>query len=354
MSQPRIAVLGTGANGASIGADLVNAGHDVTFIEQWPAHVEAMRADGIRVEEPTGASVTAVEKVMHVCEVATLRVPFDIVYLVVKAYDTRWSAELIKPALADDGVIVGLQNGMTTDDVASIVGAERSLGCVIEIAANMFDPGVVVRQTPVSGTWFGMGSPDGAAAAKLGPAAEILRAAGRVDEQDDVLSAKWMKLVGNAAEFLPSAILDLAMVEALRIPAIRELADVAGREALDVGIARGHEIVPIFGSEELAEHGQETYAAAVLDAILDGWSLPDTRVALLQDWAKGRRGEGEDINGLVVTEARRLGMATPVNEVLVDWSQRIERGELAYEMANIEPLVEACRQARTAASASAA
>jgi hypothetical protein len=33
---PRIAVVGTGANGAGIGVDLVRAGHDVTFIEQWP------------------------------------------------------------------------------------------------------------------------------------------------------------------------------------------------------------------------------------------------------------------------------------------------------------------------------
>ncbi len=42
----RIAVLGSGANGASIGADLTAAGLDVTLIEQWPAHVEAMRRPG--------------------------------------------------------------------------------------------------------------------------------------------------------------------------------------------------------------------------------------------------------------------------------------------------------------------
>ena len=55
MAEPqRIAVVGTGANGAAIGADLTNAGHDVTFVEQWPAHVEAMRAHGIRVETPGG------------------------------------------------------------------------------------------------------------------------------------------------------------------------------------------------------------------------------------------------------------------------------------------------------------
>ena len=41
----KIAVLGAGANGASIGADLTRAGEDVLLIEQWPAHVEAMRAN---------------------------------------------------------------------------------------------------------------------------------------------------------------------------------------------------------------------------------------------------------------------------------------------------------------------
>lgn len=49
---PRIAVLGAGANGASIGADLIAAGHDVTLIEQWPAHVEAMRSHGLRIAMP--------------------------------------------------------------------------------------------------------------------------------------------------------------------------------------------------------------------------------------------------------------------------------------------------------------
>lgn len=47
MTSPVIAVLGTGANGATIAADLTRAGHDVVLIDQWPAHVEAMRANGV-------------------------------------------------------------------------------------------------------------------------------------------------------------------------------------------------------------------------------------------------------------------------------------------------------------------
>ena len=134
----RVAVMGAGANGASIGADLTAAGLDVTLVEQWPEHVEAMRSRGLRVVLPEGATTHRVE-VVHLCEVATLRRPFDVVLLLVKAYDTRWAAELMKPLLAPDGLMVGVQNGMTLDDVADVVGEHRTLGCVIEISSMMFD-----------------------------------------------------------------------------------------------------------------------------------------------------------------------------------------------------------------------
>ena len=45
----KIAVLATGANGCCISADLVRAGLDVSMIDQWPAHVEAMRANGLMI-----------------------------------------------------------------------------------------------------------------------------------------------------------------------------------------------------------------------------------------------------------------------------------------------------------------
>ena len=52
MATKRIAVLGAGANGASIGADLTRAGLDVVLIDQWPEHVQAMRTRGLRIEMP--------------------------------------------------------------------------------------------------------------------------------------------------------------------------------------------------------------------------------------------------------------------------------------------------------------
>ena len=145
MSGRRIAVLGSGAQGLGVGADMVRAGLDVTFIEQWPAHVEAIRERGIEIRMPEETTVTQV-RALHLCDVATLRERFDLVFLVTKAYDSRWACELIKPVLADDGLVVGLQNGMSIDDIAAVVGPERTIGAVIEMASNMFEPGIVNRE----------------------------------------------------------------------------------------------------------------------------------------------------------------------------------------------------------------
>jgi hypothetical protein len=50
---------------------------------------------------------------LHVCEVATLKEPFDIGFVVLKTNDARWGCELIKPYVAEDGVAIGVQNGTT-------------------------------------------------------------------------------------------------------------------------------------------------------------------------------------------------------------------------------------------------
>ena len=337
MTGKRIAMLGTGATASGFAADMVGAGLDVTLIDQWPAHVEAMRANGLRVELPD-ESVTTPVAAYHLCDVATLRAPFDIVLIGVKAYDTRWACQLIEPLVAPDGLVVGLQNGMTMDVVASIVGPERTLGAVIEVAANMFEPGVTVRQTPPAGTWFAVGAYDEATRGREAEVADVLRHAGAVEIRDDVRSAKWMKLVANAAEFLPSSILGLPLADSVALPGILEVMRAAGREAMRTGIGLGHQLVPIFGDKRVEVNDPDHHATVLFDAVLKGWTLSDTKVASLQDWMKGRRGEVDDINGLVVEGQERLGGETPVNRQLVEIAQRIERGELAPDPSNADLL----------------
>jgi 2-dehydropantoate 2-reductase len=339
MPDLKIAVLGTGANGAAIGADLTRAGLDVTLIDQWPANVERMRADGVRQAMPDETSLTQV-RALHLCDVATLREPFDLVFVVVNAYDTRWICELIKPHLAADGLVVGLQNGMTIDVMAEVMGAERTLGAVIEVSAAMFDPGVVERHTPVSGSWFALGGLHPAVdGGRIEAVAEILRHAGAVAVVDDIRSAKWMKLVVNCAELVTSASLDLPLLRAAQVPGMHDFMLRTGKEAVRTSIALGQRIVPIFGLEDVDPDRPELFVERMLEAVYTRWSLPHTLTTVLQDWRKGRRSEVNELNGYVVRQQGLLGGTAPANARTVEVAHRIEAGSLEPGIENAELLL---------------
>jgi 2-dehydropantoate 2-reductase len=332
----RVAVLGAGANGAGVAVELAAAGVDVTLIEQWPAHVEKMRADGLRIEMPDRVLETPVDA-RHLCEVAEITRPFDVVLMLMKAYDTRWAAELIKPVLAADGLLAGVQNGFTADVIADVVGPERAIGCVIECSAMMEHPGVVERHTAPENSWFAVGSLSDATAGREAEVADLLALAGRTEVVDDIRSAKWMKLVSNATTLVTTAILGEPMLASLKHEAMRDLMIASGREALAAGLAQGYEIQPIFGltADDLTD--RDTVVEKLLDALYSGFVLPTTTTTILHDWSKGRRSEVDDINGLVAAE---LGDAAPVNRAVVAMAHRVERGELEPRIENYAELAE--------------
>ena len=338
MNTPRIAILGSGAQGAGVGADMIRAGHDVTFIEQWPAHVDAMRRNGVEIRMPDETTTTQVE-VLHLCEVATLREPFDMVFLVMKAYDSRWATQLIAPYLTADGVVVGLQNGMSVDDIASVVGLERTIGAVIEMASNMFEPGVVNRQNPPSSAWFAVGAPQGGSTERAAEVQAVLSSSGTVEVSDDIRSSKWMKLIANAGELVPSAILDLPLNSAAAIPEVREFMISCGREAARATVASGSRLVPVFGLRDDQVTEPDRYAEELLEQVLTRFSFHDTLTTVLQDWRKGRHAEYAEVNGHVVDVLAAHGQDAPANRRTVELARRIERGEIEPGIQNVELMV---------------
>ncbi len=337
---PRIAFLGTGAQGASIGADFALAGLDVTFIEQWPDHVNAIRANGITVNLPT-RSINAKVPALHLCQVAEVKEPFDVVFVVVKAYDSKWACQLIEPVLAKDGLVVGLQNGMTHEDIAAIVGRERTIGAVIEIASNMWVPGVTNRQNDQEESWFALGALDPKTQGRVEAVADLLRNAGRVEVTDDIRSAKWMKLVVNAAELIPSAIVNMPLGEAARAPGMLDVMRAAGYEAMRAALADGAKIVSIIGMPPVTSNSPERYVDQIFEEVLRTFSREDTLTTSLQDWRKGRRAEVLEVNGWVVDILKAHGQAAPINQRVVEIAFEIEKGVRQADPDNARLLIEA-------------
>ena len=334
MSGPRIAVFGAGANGGAIAAALHGAGLDVTAFDPWPAHVEAIRRDGLSVERAGVARTTPVAA-RHLCELAEPTAPFDLLVLGVKAYDTRWSCELLRTHLAESGTVVAVQNGVTLDEVSAVFGADRSVGAVVEVAANLFEPGRIVQEAPL---WLALGGETPAAQARAAAAAELLGAAATTTTTDEIRSAKWMKLVANACELVPSAILDLPLAEAIARPGVYDAMLAIGQEALDVALASGRRIVPIFAPDPPPEAlTREGYVRHLLGVVLDAYTLPTTLTTVLQDWRKGRRAEIDDLNGLVVRAAGGAERA-PLNHRVASLARAIEEGREAAGPGNASRL----------------
>lgn len=339
MSEPRIAIVGSGANGASIGADLTAAGLDVTLVEQWPEHVATMRERGIRIEMPERTLEIEVDA-RHLCEVATFREQFDIVLLLMKAYDARWSSQLIEPYLKPDGLLAGVQNGMTTDVIADVVGPRRTVGCVIEISSMMTEPGIVRRDSGPDRSYFAVGGIDPAVEGREHEIADLLsHSAAVVDIVDDIRAAKWMKLISNSTTLATSAILGLPIIEAAKLEEMRALMVRSGEEAVRAGHAQSFPVLPIFGLEA-KQMRRDDLVPFLLETLLQGFVLPETTTTILHDWLKGRRSEVTDINGAVVAALARVGEPAPVNSAIVEIGRRIECGELAPDPSNLSLLVD--------------
>ncbi|MBI4305253.1 MAG: 2-dehydropantoate 2-reductase, partial [Chloroflexi bacterium] len=63
----RIGIVGAGAIGSVVGGMLTKAGRDVTLIDQWPDHVEAMKKNGLRLSGTCGEHTIKV-KALHIHE----------------------------------------------------------------------------------------------------------------------------------------------------------------------------------------------------------------------------------------------------------------------------------------------
>jgi 2-dehydropantoate 2-reductase len=100
-----MSVLGAGAIGSSVSADLTKAGYNITIIDQWPAHVEAMKATGLHVQMKDEDLQIPV-RALHLCDLASANLEFDIVFLAAKSNDHRWMTEFIKPYLKDRKSVV--------------------------------------------------------------------------------------------------------------------------------------------------------------------------------------------------------------------------------------------------------
>ena len=259
----KIAFVGAGAVGGYAGAHMVQAGEDVTFIDPWPAHVEHMRAHGLRVTHAMKEPEFSVPvRALHVTDAQQLakEKPVDIAFVCMKSYDTAWATMLIRQYLAPDGYVVSLQNCMNEETIAGIVGWGRTLGCIASsITVNLPEPGHIHRGAAKHGaahTVFRTGEVHGRITQRAQEVCRLVATADSAKVTDNLWGERWSKLVANAMQNGLSACTGLGGGDMLKNDPIRRFATRLGSEAIRVGQAQGYQL------EEILHLPPETIARA--------------------------------------------------------------------------------------------
>jgi len=330
---------------------MTRAGNDVTLIDPWPEHVEAMRAHGLQLsgmspEERHAIRVNAI----HITEVQQFckQRPIDIAFVCVKSYDTEWATHLIKPYLAPDGFCVSLQNSINEERIAGIVGWGKTLGCIASlVAAELYAPGRIKRTVPLGGdkhTVFRVGEPHGRVTLRSERVAALLRSADSSKVTKNLWGERWSKLVINSMRNGLCAATGLSGNERDASEGPRTVSIRLGAQAVRVGQALGYSLERMLGMEPemlaLAGEGNQEALAGINRILAEGAKKrsDEQRPSMAQDMLKGRRTETDYINGYVAERGAFIGVPALLHEKMNDLVRRVERGEIKARPENLKEL----------------
>jgi len=304
----KICMLGAGALGSAIGGTLAAGGSDVTLVDRYDAHVEAINRSGLRMRVGDAERVVRVNAVTDVRGLPAM----DVVIVLVKSYDTRAAIEAAAPAIVGTNtVVMSLQNGMGHEDIlADVVGRDHLMAGKTYVGGVFLSPGHVIAGTQQKETIIGEldgGISDRARAI----AAEFERAGLPTIISENITATIWDKLLINVATGAIAAITRLTYGDLYQVPEIEATAIAAVAEAMAVARAQGLSLSFVDPRDPWIK------ASAGLPAAF--------KTSMLQSLEKGTLTEIDFINGAVVRAGAKGGIPTPVNNTLVACIKGIER-----------------------------
>jgi 2-dehydropantoate 2-reductase len=121
----RFCVIGAGSMGSLHGGLLARAGFDVTLLDVWAEHVDAIRREALRLDGITDDVVVRIRATVRAAEVP----PADVALVLTDANATVEAAAAARALLRPEGFAVTLQNGIgNVEALAEALGRARVAG----------------------------------------------------------------------------------------------------------------------------------------------------------------------------------------------------------------------------------
>lgn len=298
-----VAIIGAGAMGCLFAARMAEAGAQVTLIDVDTARLNAISRDGIRLTDDGGTRDIHVGAALA----GDIAQAPQLVLLFTKSNHSAAAIASLRYWQAQKPLVMSLQNGIgNAQMLAAAFGADRVLQGTAHIPADLLPPNGVATHGFGHIHFGGLTQQAHRAGADV---RDLLERAGfDTVLADDVEQVVWEKVAFNAALNATSMICQATNGQ-IDNPAGRRIAQGVVEETVAVAQARG---LRLDADKILA-----TVSAALIDH-------SHHKPSMLQDREHGRPTEIEAINGAIVREGQRLGVATPVCATLADLVRVIE------------------------------
>jgi 2-dehydropantoate 2-reductase len=315
----RMIVIGVGPIGGIIGGRLARAGQDMTFVDIDKEHVAAIREKGLQIDVPDGPFNVRISIVFP----NEIQGSFDIGFIAVRSNYTPDALNTVMPHLADNGLLVSMQNGINPPLLQERVGPDRTVGMTIRMGSRRLAPAHL--HTATRGHLY-IGHLHGRTTPRLQELQKLLNDVMETEISDNILGVLWSKLTYTCLGYYGS-LADCALATSCADEANRRLLTDFFGEVVGVGTAVGARFIPLAEYDPPDFHPANSFEKrlAAVNEMAQAWKLHD-RKGPLRQIQKGVKTEVDFTLAHVVREGERLRIPTPLCRKLLDMIHELETG----------------------------
>ena len=323
----RMIVIGTGPIGGIRGGRLAGAGHDMPFVDVDKEHVAAIREKGLQVDVPDGPFNVKI-KIVSPDEIQG---KYDIAFIAVRSNYTPDALDTVMPHLADNGLLVSMQNGINPPLLEQRLGPDRTIGVAIRMGCQKLGPAHV--QTATRGHLY-VGHLHGRRTPQLEKLNALLDAVIPSEITDNILGVLWSKLTYTCLGYYGS-LADASLVTSCADEPNRRVLTEFFAEVVAVGTAAGARFIPLAEYDPRDFHPSQPFdrRLAALNESAKSWK-GDDRKGPLRQIQKGVKTEVDFTLAHVVREGERLKIPTPLCRSVLEMIHELESGKRRLGMQN--------------------
>lgn len=330
----KILIIGAGAVGGVMAVILTKKGLAPHVVVKYPELKLKAKKEGFKL---VGHHGNIVQKVDAYLPSDLLGEKYDIVLITTKANDLSSASKMVMPHLKEDSLVVSMQNGICEDELASIVGKDKTIGCVTGWGATMLEPG---KYDMTSGGEFIIGNINDANSDRLKDLKEILENILPTTISDNIYGELYSKLIINSCITTLGAITGKRLGEMLSSSQTRNVFMKIVYEAIEVANAMGLKVEPYAGKLDYYKFLKSNNFIGALKRQLTiriiGLKYRRLKNSSLQSLERGRPTEIDWFNGYIVSMGKKYDINVPVNVALVEMVKEIESGKRKIGVESLE------------------